>query len=317
MKTVSRHLLMCMGLGLAAFGLMGLTACGGDEGPAGNGTGKVSLNVTDAPIDGADSVIVQFSGVAFKREGEAAENTITLNAPRSIDLLDYQGGQVAVLVTETTLPAGRYEWVRLMVNAESSVRDSYLVPLSGGECELRIPSGAESGLKLNRGFTLPADGSVALTVDFDLRQSVHAPPGQGGSGNDCTQGYLLRPTLRLVDNANIGAIAGKVDAALVPSGCTPAVYIFSGAGVTPDDIEMTAAGTDVDPLATATVQVVNGVVQYDYKVAYVPVGSYTVSYTCGLDDPTADNALTFFGTQTVTVQNNLISPANFVAVSST
>lgn len=311
MKISFRHLLVWVGL--AAFGVVGLAACGGDD--SASGTGKVSLNLTDAPVDSAQSVVVQFSGVAFKREGEAAETITTLNpSPRTIDLLDYQGGQVAVLLNDVTLPAGRYEWVRLMVNAEPVVRDSYVVPDSGGECELRIPSGAESGLKLNRGFTLPADGSVALTIDFDLRQSLHAPPGQTGSGVSCTQGYLLRPTLRLVDNANIGAIAGKVDAALVTVGCTPAVYIYSGSGVTPDDIEDTAAGVDIDPLATATVAVVNGATQYDYKVAFLPVGAYTVAYTCGADDPTADNTLVFLGTQNVTVQNNLISTANFTVV---
>ena len=79
------------------------------------------------------------------------------------------------------MPAGDYEWIRLIVDNEQDVRDSYVVLTSGEECELRVPSGAESGLKLNRGFTLPADGSVALTIDFDLRKSIHAPPGQQGA----------------------------------------------------------------------------------------------------------------------------------------
>jgi len=76
---------------------------------------------------------------------------------------------------------------------------------------LIVPSGAESGLKMNRGFTLPADGSVALTVDFDLRKSLHAPPGQKSMMETCTQGYLLRPTLRLVQDSEVGAIAGTID----------------------------------------------------------------------------------------------------------
>ncbi len=311
MNTSSRQLLVCASL--VACGIVGLAACGGADSAGGNG--KVSLGMTDAPVDSAQKVVVQFSSVAFKRDGEAAETITTLNpSPQSIDLLQYQGGRAAVLLSDVSLPAGHYEWVRLMVNAEPVVRDSYLVPDSGGECELRIPSGAESGLKLNRGFDLPADGSVALTVDFDLRQSVHAPPGQTSSGVACTQGYMLRPTLRLVDNANVGAIAGKVDSALVPVGCTPAVYIFSGASVIPDDIEQTTTGIDIDPLVTATVNVVNGATQYDYKAAFIPTGAYTVAYTCGPDDPTADNTLVFTGAQNVTVQNNMISTANFAAV---
>ena len=48
-----------------------LTACGGGGG-GGNDTGQLSLGVTDAPVDDAASVVVQFSGVAFKRAGAGA-----------------------------------------------------------------------------------------------------------------------------------------------------------------------------------------------------------------------------------------------------
>jgi hypothetical protein len=174
-----------------------------------------------------------------------------------------------------------------------------------------VPSGAESGLKLNRGFTLPADGSVALTIDFDLRKSIHAPPGQKGSTAECTQGYLMRPTLRIVDDANVGAIAGTVDSALVTADCKPKVYVFSGSGVTPDDIEETTAAPDVDPLLVANVDVQNGATSYTYKAAFLPPASYTVAFTCSDDDPTDDDTLTFLTPQNVTVQNNLIASANF------
>lgn len=298
---------LVMALGIAA------TACGG--GGSSGDTGVVRLSVTDAPVDTARSVVVQFSGVAFKREGSAPESVENLTpTPRQIDLLQFQEGRAAVLLDGVTLPAGRYQWLRLLVDNEAGVRDSYLVLDSGAECELRVPSGAESGLKLNRGFTLPADGSVALTVDFDLRKSIHAPPGQRGSGLDCTQGYLMRPTLRLVDDANVGAIAGRVDAVLVTADCMPKVYVFDGADAVPDDIEETSASTpDIDPLLVATVNVVNGATQYDYRAAFVPAGTYTVAFTCGDDDPASDDTLTFSPTQNATVQPNLITTIDFAA----
>ena len=293
-----------------------VAACGGGGGDG--GTGVLSLSVTDAPVDEARSVVIQFSGVAFKREGAAPETVENLTpSPRQIDLLQFQQGQAAVLLDGVTLPAGRYQWLRLIVDNEPNVRDSFLVLESGAECELRVPSGAESGLKLNRGFTLPADGSVALTVDFDLRKSIHAPPGQSGSGLDCTQGFLMRPTLRLLDNANVGAIAGRVDAALVTTGCMPKVYVFEGADVAPDDIEESTATTpDVDPLLVATVNVVNGAAQFDYRAAFVPAGAYTVVFTCSDDDPTSDDVLTFSAAQNTTVQPNLISTVDFTVPSS-
>src|ERR1043165_5833751 len=201
---------------------LGLVGCSGGGGGGDNETGPLSLGVTDAPVDDASSVVVQFSGVAFKRAGAAAESVQNLTpSPRQLDLLQYQEGRAALLLDGVTLPAGDYEWIRLVVDNDTGVRDSYIVLTDGSECELRVPSGAESGLKLNRGFTLPADGSVALTIDFDLRKSIHAPPGQRGSAAACTQGYLLRPTLRIVRDAEVGAIAGNVDSALVTDGCLP------------------------------------------------------------------------------------------------
>lgn len=288
--------------------LFALTGCGGGDS---EGEGRIKVSVTDAPIDDASSVVVQFSGVAFKREGEAAEIVRNLSpSVRQLDLLEYQQGRAALLLDNVTLPAGRYEWIRLIVDNETNVRDSYIVLTSGQECDLRVPSGAESGLKLNRGFELPEDGSAALTIDFDLRKSVHAPPGQQGSTPDCTQAYLLRPTLRVVDDANVGAISGVIESALVPEDCLPKVYVFTG-DITPDDLEEGAVAGDVDPLLVAGVAIENGSTSYGYRAAFLPPGPYTVAFTCSDDDPTEDDELTFLEAKLVTVQTNLIASADF------
>ncbi|HET9446151.1 MAG TPA: DUF4382 domain-containing protein [Steroidobacteraceae bacterium] len=291
----------------AAVATMVLSACGGGGG--GGETGRLSLAVTDAPVDEASSVVVQFSGVAFKREGAAPEVVQNLTpSPRQLDLLQYQGGRVALLLDAVTLPAGEYQWIRLIVDNEPGVRDSYISLVGGQECELRVPSGAESGLKLMRGFTLPADGSVALTVDFDLRKSIHAPPGQ--ASGDCAVGYIMRPTLRLVDDANVGAIAGHIAGELITEECLPKVYVFSGAAVTPDDLEE-ANGADADPLVVAGVTIENGSTSHPYRAAFLPPGPYTVAFTCNDDDAAADDTLVFSGAQSVTVQTNLIATADF------
>jgi hypothetical protein len=292
----------------AAISMMLLTACSGGDGGGGE-TGRLSLGVTDAPVDEASSVVVQFSGVAFKRAGAAPEVVQNLTpSPRQLDLLQFQGGRAAVLLDGVTLPAGDYQWIRLLVDNQPDVRDSYIVLTGGEECELRVPSGAESGLKLMRGFTLPANGSVALTVDFDLRKSIHAPPGQ--RSGDCAVGYLMRPTLRLVDDANVGAIAGRVDSALIADECLPKVYVFSGNAVTPDDLEE-ANGADADALVVASVAIENGSTAHPYRAAFLPPGPYTVAFTCDDDDVAADETLVFTGTQSVTVQTNLIATADF------
>lgn len=284
-----------------------VSACGGGSTA---GMSSVQVSLTDTPVDGADQVVVAVSGMAFKPEGSAPE-VVASFAPRSIDLLQYQNGRTVILLQNTPMNPGRYQWLRLIINAQPNVRDSYIV-INGQECELNVPSGAETGLKMIRPIDVPAAGSLALTVDFDLHQSVHAPPGQASGA--CMTGYVLRPTLRLVNDANVGAIDGTVrfEAGAVPLGCKPKVYVYEGT-VTPDDMEMTtAASPDVDPFTVVSVSIPAGSISGTYRAAFIPAGSYTAAFTCN-DDTGADESLAFVppGGVAVTVQNNLISTVNF------
>lgn len=176
--------------------------------------------------------------------------------------------------------------------------------------ELTIPSEAKTGLKLNRGFVVPAGGSADFTIDFDLRKSVHF------TGNDPATGeYMLRPTLRLADNAMTGSIAGTVNDTLMTVTCDPvndrpAVYVYSGAGVTPDDID----GIDPEPVTTASVKLdPDDNTRYVYKAAFLEAGDYTVAFTCdaATDDLMADDTLAFSGTSTVSVTAKTETTHNF------
>jgi len=302
----------------ALFGaVMAAAGCGGSGG-GGAGSGMLSLQITDAVVDSAEHVFIQFSGLEIQAADgkrttlhyceDPADATQTVlseaacttpAAPKQLDLLALSGGQADTLLDHFMLAAGRYDWIRLMVDT-AGTRDSYIVVLGGAEHELDIPSGDQTGLKLNRGFTVPAGGSADFTIDFDLRKSVHVT----GTGD-----YLLRPTLRLADNVLVGTIAGTVDAALVPAGCAPAVYVFAGAGVTPDDID----GTPADPVTTASVRLDDSSGTYKYKAAFLEAGSYTLAYTCqaALDDPAVDNALAFSGTATVSVAAGTVTVHDF------
>ena len=65
-------------------------------------------------------------------------------------------------------------------------------------------------------------GVVDYTIDFDLRQAITCPPGQSPA-------CILKPAERLVDNTTVGNIQGVVSNTLVPTGCTPCVYICTTA----------------------------------------------------------------------------------------
>jgi len=287
-----------------------VAACGGGSSEP---TGRVSVGLTDTPSPDVTEVVVHVTGVAFKPQGAAPEIVLDFE-PRSIDLLQYQNGKVASLLEEVPIRAGRYEWLRLLMDAEPVVGDSY-VTTSSGECELLIPSGAESGLKMNRPIDIPEGVSVALTIDFDVMQSIRMPPGQA---TNCEVGYKLRPTLRLVVNTEVGAIEGVVESGTgtVDGNCAaPAVYIFEG-DVTPDDKNEPAHGAE--PLVIRRVEVPDGDTRGYYLQQFLPAGNYTVALTCRADDdtPEGDEDLEFirpdgFDGGVVTVQTNMVTTANF------
>ncbi len=284
---------------LAAVAALILSACGGSGG--GDDTGSLSLSITDAPVDGAQNVYVQFSSVEVFGSGSGSQ-VFNFDPPKQIDLLALQGSASTALLDNVSLPAGAYQWVRLGVDTAGDM-DTYIVLSDGSTEELTIPSGDETGLKLVQGFDVSVTGSSDFTIDFDLRKSVHEMNGA----------YELRPALRLLDNSEIGHIKGNVDGTLIAS-CDPdtayAVYVFEGLNISPDDTgSMTTAVTT--SLLDDT---------YNYEAGFLNAGDYTLALTCQADgdDPALDDLAFgnsigdgFIATANVTVEANQTTIYNF------
>lgn len=281
--------------GAAASAALLLVACGGG-GEIAPATGTLGIAVTDAPVDGATKVVVKFTAVEVKpKNGNPITYDIT---DKSIDLLALAGGKSEPVLPAQTVPAGDYEWVRLLVETQQNTMSSYIELEGGGQYSLFVPSGEESGLKLIRGFTVAQGGVTNFTIDWDLRKSVIAPPGQSPN-------YLLKPVLRIVDNLQVGTISGTVPANLIPTGCTPFIYVFSGSGLMPDDLDP-APAPDIDPLVSVEVTLDNATGNFSFKVPFLEVGSYTVAFTCdgAKDTPDGEETLEFSPGLNVTVNAN-------------
>lgn len=243
----------------------GLTACGGSNS---SGTGQLTLGLTDGPVESATAVVITFSSVQL----HGAENkVIELDPPMSLNLLDYQGESQALLFEGETLESGEYQWIRLGVDESTSY-----IEIDGQQHLLDIPSNAQTGLKLNRGFTIGAGSTNNFTIDFDLRKSVH----QEGTGD-----YKLRPTLRLVDNLEVNTVSGTVADSLIEDvNCNNgdnndvgnAVYLFTGSDATIQDLQ----GNGLDPLASSSVVYNAETEQHEFEIGYVPLGEYTIAFTC-------------------------------------
>jgi hypothetical protein len=277
---------------MAALALLLLTACGGGSGTSGD-TGRLSLYVTDAPVDSAEEVVVAFTGVQLKpADGEpisypVCEANESPCEPRKIDLLALTGDHSAALLEDEVLPAGRYEWIRLEVlTSQTSAENSYIF-IDGAARPLWVPSGDQTGLKLVQGFTVPAGGVASFTIDFDLRKSIANPQGP------LADTYFLRPALRLVDNSLTGHLQGEIAADLIEgdaclgAGGVGVVYVFE-----PGEI-----GDATDPenaVTSTTVESTNDgdVLSYSYEVGFLSAEEdgteYLVQLWC---ETTVDNVV--------------------------
>jgi hypothetical protein len=279
---------VCMVLLLASAGCSDGSSNGDTSTSIAPDSGFVTLGITDAPVDDAAEVVVVVTGVELQR---GPESTITINfdTPKRIDLLRYRDGASFNLLDNQAVLPGDYQWLRLRITAEQNLQSgSYIKLRDGRQFPLYIPSGAETGLKLSKPFVVAQRVTTRLMIDFDLRKSVVAPPGQSPN-------WILKPSLRLVDLLEVGALKGTVDIAALAlaqqttvSNCKPGVYVYEGSSVTPDDMDGVA--TDgVDPLIYQPLTPAAPGAPVNYSFQFLAAGDYTVAATCQADvdaDPT-------------------------------
>ena len=286
---------------LLLLALLGLLSLGGCWGSGADDT-SLTLVVADTPVDGAESVSVAFTGVVLTPAGGGALIQRNFPSPKKIDLLQLQDDNFAVLLDSMSLPAGDYQSIRIKADMAAST-----ITLSDGSVHPLVdPNPTQAGFTFNQAFSVAKDQNLALTVDFDLRQSIHL----------VASSYQFVPVMRLVNANQAGALEGFVDASLTIGGtaitdptCLPAAYIYSGAGVTPVDI---ATGAAVQPIETATVELDTNTGKYSYGNHYFPPGQYTVSIACAAgDDPAVVDGLSFSSAKSDKVVAGFLTEVDF------
>lgn len=233
---------------------VGFSACKKDSNS--NATNTYKIRMTDAPGPYTAVNIDIQSVEVIRTDG----STATLSTHAGVyNLLDFNNG-IDTLIASGQV-TGSVEQIRFILGPNSTL------VVNGTTVPLTVPSGEESGLKVNIQNAVAVNGVVELLVDFDANQSIVAQ----GNGN-----FHLKPVLRgiLINATATGRITGHVS---VPG--TLAVVTATG-----------AAGTFSTALG------VNGY----FVLIGIPAGSYTLTVTplAPLTETTVNNVTVTASTTT-------------------
>ena len=188
-------------LALALISTLGFMGCGEDP-----GNGRVHLVLGDAPypiklIESAE-VTVEAISVHISGDGDGWEYLPF--EPTTFDLLDLQNGVTAEL-TEGEVPAGELDEVRLVISSGK------ITLTDGRSMELKVPSGASSGLKIKirPSITILADRTVDILLDMDVGRSFLPIPASVQHASEIER-FHFRPVVRAANLNTTGSVSGWV-----------------------------------------------------------------------------------------------------------
>ena len=176
---------------LSAVLLAAASGCGGSS----SGSGKISVHLMDAPGDyqevNVDVQEIQINGPG----GWTSLGTVD----KVIDLLHYTNGLTTTLVNEFGVEAGHYTQLRMILGSRNTLKLQ-----DGSVVDLKVPSGMQSGIKLNVNFDVEPGTTKDVFIDFDAHRSVFVH--QAGMSDQ----YILRPVVFCYAEVVTGSISGTV-----------------------------------------------------------------------------------------------------------
>ena len=157
-----------------------------------DGQGRLSITTFDAPApDGIEHLYLHIIEISAHHEDNGWMTLSDIDT--TIDFLELVNG-ITVNLFDDSIPSGYYSQIRLLLDDSNTiVIDSITYPLT-------IPSGTQTGIKLNLDEQLSPGEFVSLMVDFDLSKSVIVANNE----------YKLKPTYNMFKEDLSGSISGIV-----------------------------------------------------------------------------------------------------------
>jgi hypothetical protein len=197
---------------LATAGILVSSGCQKtNDGPLSDQKGTLVIKLTDAPfpLDMIDAATVKIVKVEVGDVCDCDQEDypfITVFEdpdPEPFNLLDFRNGLTADLV-EMQIEPGSYNLIRLYVD------EAGLVVKEGDEYALKVPSGAQTGIKVFMEPALQVVGGLTseIVLDFNLDRSfvlkgnMNTPAG--------IKGFNFKPVIKAINNTTQGTVAGHV-----------------------------------------------------------------------------------------------------------
>ena len=157
-----------------------------------NNQARMVITAFDSPApEGVEHLYLNIIEVSVHHEDEG---WITMtDVDTTVDFLELING-VSVVLADDSVPTGYYSQLRLVVS------DTNEIVVKDKSHPLTIPSGTQTGVKLNLDFSLDDGEFVNLYVDFDVAKSVLV----------ASDVFMLKPTYRVFKETLSGTIAGTV-----------------------------------------------------------------------------------------------------------
>jgi hypothetical protein len=186
---------------------------GGDSSDTG-GTGTLAVSLTDS-AGSYKAVYITVESVEVHTGGNDNNKNNWETIPMDLDtinLCDLTNGVFEELGS-ISLTEGKYTQLRLHLNnmpedgelnilSEMHPHANYVILEDNSIHELKVPSGFQSGVKIVKGFTINANGTTEIILDFDAMSSVVEA---GNSGQ-----WLLKPTIKVGELKEYSIIEGTV-----------------------------------------------------------------------------------------------------------
>jgi hypothetical protein len=157
-----------------------ITSCIG----SGGGTGFAQLRISfhDTKVAGSTISRIDMTVLETQIIDINGNKTVISTQPHSFNLLEVAKNNPVILADTAVVP-GIYQQIRLILDSNTTITLT-----DGTKYPLKVPSGQQTGIKIDGVFSIPAGVFYTLDIDLNPGQSVIYTPGQG---------YELKPVIAI------------------------------------------------------------------------------------------------------------------------